>query len=220
MKRNFQSPFLYVVAVVIGTLIFATGFLITNQVVYNRDAKVLDTNIDNFYALFESGIGIDLLKDNVCSINFTEKAEKGFYFHRRLIADLETTLGKDNERVILQKKIYTIAQAQHLVIKEAQKDKCGLTDTIILFFYSNSESKIDESERVGSILDSVAYQNKDLMIYSFDTDIDSSIVQSLLDKYNITQIPSLVINGKRFNSPEDAKELKDKYLANLTLVLN
>lgn len=220
MKRTFQSPFLYVTAVIIGTLIFATGFLITNQVVYNRDAKVLDTNIDNFYALFEAGIGVDLLKDNVCSVNFTEKAERGFYFHRRLIADLENTLGKDNERVILQKKIYTIAQAQHLVIKQSQKEKCGLTDTIILFFYSNSESKIDESERVGSILDSVAYQNDDLLIYSFDVDLDSSIVQDLLVKYNITQIPSLVINDKRFNSPEDAKELKDKYLANLTLVLN
>lgn len=220
MKRKFQSPFLYIMAVIIGTLIFAGGFLVTNQIIYSRDATVLATIIDNFYSIFESGVGINLLDGDICSAVFSEKLESEFYLHRRLIADLEDALGKDNSRVILQKKVYTIAQAQHLTIKEAQKEKCGLTDIIILFFYSNSESWVDESERVGSILDSVAYQNKNLVIYSFDVDVNSSIIRGLVEKYNIRQIPSIVIDGESFGSPESANEFKKEYLTNLTLVLN
>ena len=48
MQRKFQSPYLYVLAVVIGTLIFIGGFLVTSQIIYSRNAAVLETNMDNF----------------------------------------------------------------------------------------------------------------------------------------------------------------------------
>jgi len=220
IKRKFQSPYLYVASVIIGTIIFIGGFLVTNQIIYDRNSKILETNIDNFYSLFESSVSIGLLNENVCSINFTEKAEKGFYFHRKLIADLENALRKDDEKVILQKKIYTIAQAQHLQIKTVQKRKCGMSDAIILFFYSNDDENIEESERVGSILDSIAYQNEQVIIYSFDTTINSTIVSGLIKKYGIQHVPAVVINDEVSISPKTADELKDKYLSDLSIVLN
>lgn len=205
--RKFQSPYLYIVSFIIGTLVFISGFLITNQVVYYQESKVLEKNMNDFYLLFELGVERDLFSKDVCSINFTEKAEQSFYFHRKLITDLEEALGKDDERVLLQKKIYNIAQAQHYLLKSAQNQKCGKDYTLVWFFYSNDEESLISSERIGNMLDSVVYSNPKIIVYAFDTSVKNEFVTKLTEKYSISSVPSIVVNGKVYSNLENIDDV-------------
>jgi hypothetical protein len=200
ITRRFQSPYLYIVSFIIGTLIFISGFLITNQIVYKQEAKVLEENLNSFYSLFELGVERDLFSKDVCSITFTEKAEQSFYFHRKLITDLEESLGKDDKKVLLQKKIYNIAQAQHYIIKSYQNKNCGENYTLILFFYSNEEEKLKASEKIGAMLDSIVYGNPDVIVYAFDVSVENEFVKKLAEKYSVSEVPSVVVNERTYSN--------------------
>ncbi|MEI7718284.1 MAG: hypothetical protein WCI72_00320 [archaeon] len=205
--RKFQSPYLYLASFVIGTLIFISGFLITNQIIYRQEAAVLEKNLNDFYLLFELGIESDLFSKDVCSINFTEKAEQSFYYHRKLITDLEETLGKEDKRVLLQKKIYNIAQAQHYLLKSAQNQKCGKDYTLVLFFYSNEGENLKSSEKIGSMLDSIVYNNPNIIVYAFDTSTQNEFVNKLMDKYSVLTIPSIVVNGRTHSNLTNVNDI-------------
>lgn len=205
--RKFQSPFLYIVSFVIGTLIFISGFLITNQIIYNQEAKVLEKNLNDFYLLFELGVEGDLFAKDVCSMNFTEKAEQSFYYHRKLITDLEEALGKEDERVLLQKKIYNIAQAQHYLLKSSQNKKCDTNYTLIMFFYSNDEENVKSSERIGTMLDSIVYNNPRIIVYAFDTSVENEFVTKLLDKYDVSTVPAIVSDGITYSNISDVNDI-------------
>jgi len=198
---------LYLASFVIGTLIFISGFLITNQIIYRQEAAVLEKNLNDFYLLFELGIESDLFSKDVCSINFTEKAEQSFYYHRKLITDLEETLGKEDKRVLLQKKIYNIAQAQHYLLKSAQNQKCGKDYTLVLFFYSNEGENLKSSEKIGSMLDSIVYNNPNIIVYAFDTSTQNEFVNKLMDKYSVLTIPSIVVNGRTHSNLTNVNDI-------------
>ncbi len=198
---------MYLASFVIGTLIFISGFLITNQIIYRQEAAVLEKNLNDFYLLFELGIESDLFSKDVCSINFTEKAEQSFYYHRKLITDLEETLGKEDKRVLLQKKIYNIAQAQHYLLKSAQNQKCGKDYTLVLFFYSNEGENLKSSEKIGSMLDSIVYNNPNIIVYAFDTSTQNEFVNKLMDKYSVLTIPSIVVNGRTHSNLTNVNDI-------------
>ena len=61
-----------------------------------------------------------------------------------------------------------------------------------MYFYSNQNEK-DQSDQVGPILSEFKAENPDtVMIYSFDADMNSTLMEQLRENYSITQVPVII----------------------------
>jgi len=125
-----------------------------------------------------------------------------------LIDDLERKLGKQNEDVLLRKQFYALTELEHLEFIKEFNQKCNGNINTILFFYSNNASELEASEEAGRVLGVVSNRNEDLIIYSFDVDLASDLVDKLEDRHDITKTPVIVINEQTKISVNNILEIE------------
>ena len=113
---------------------------------------------------------------------------------------LEESLGKNNPSVIELKKPYTLLLLKHYFAIEKIKKQCNENIITILFFYSNSPLYEGLSENEGIILGFIKkkYGSDKIKVYALDVDLNLQTVNYLKKEFNITKIPSLVINNAVF----------------------
>ena len=100
-------------------------------------------------------------------------------------------------------------ELEHFEFINEYNEKCNQNRTTILFFYSNLKKDLDESERVGRLLDFVSEKNKNVHIYSFDINLDSRIINNLKQSYNIQSSPSIIINkNQKIDSQIDLDKIE------------
>lgn len=125
-----------------------------------------------------------------------------------LVSLLEEKIGKLDQRVLEQKKTYSVLEAQHFLFVTDYNKRCNKSINTILFFYSNKGSSKDPAEKIGFILGTLKNQNQDnLMVYSFDYDLDINIINILKEKYGVIEPNTIVINGKQ--KLVDVKNIKE-----------
>jgi hypothetical protein len=122
---------------------------------------------------------------------------------------LELRFGKDDPRVLEQKKLYETLELAHLKIVNNLNEKANMKYTIITFFYSNSDVYHDESDKVGNILDVVKSEDpKKIMIYSFDYDLDFEPTNSLKTIKNITYPVSISIDENNYTRLDNIDQIE------------
>jgi len=91
-------------------------------------------------------------------------------------------------------------------------EKCGREINTILFFYSNEEEDIENSERLGRLIGLLYERNKErIVIYSIDLNLDSEVIDSLKEKYNLTSESVVILNEKeKFYNLENIDELESR----------
>ena len=111
---------------------------------------------------------------------------------------LEKRFGKKDSRVLEQKKLYSELEYRHYQITLNFNGACDSSYVTALFFYSNINGLEEfQSERMGFILTAFEREDADrVMIYSFDYDLESETIASLVKEYNITEVPSVVVDNK------------------------
>jgi len=125
---------------------------------------------------------------------------------------LEERFGFDDERVLEQKELYSMLELRHLDIIRGLDEECNVGFVTVLFFYSNEGRFKDASERVSYILTTFKRMDSErIMIYSFDSNLDSPFVINLKNIHNITDVPIVVVNE------EDV--LRITHINNLTVYL-
>jgi hypothetical protein len=207
MERKFQKKTTYAYAFIIGTLIFIIGFLIANQIIIERNVNFLRSNVDNSYAIFKESIQLELFGQNLCNETFLRRISNELDYQRATLNSLEKNFGKLDERTLLQKRVYSIAELEHLTIVLKKASWCGSRSDILLFFYSNSEENIKDSERVGEMITVLQERRPFAYVYSFDSDLDEELIGRLLAMYNITSSPAVIINNERVVNPTNIDEL-------------
>ncbi len=123
---------------------------------------------------------------------------------------LESQYSKNDPRVLELKKPYTLLQVRHYLRIKEMKESCDFNYTIILFFYSNSPEKLKLSEEQGFVIDYLQkkYSFSNVKVYSFDTDLDIDVMDSLKRVYGITEAPSIVVDGKLYLGFHGKEELE------------
>ncbi len=111
-----------------------------------------------------------------------------------LVGILEERFGRYDEKVLKQKEIYSMLEVQHFLLIKENNLQCEIKTPIILFFYSNEESDLDESEELGELLGVIYRRNPDIKIYSFDINLNSDLIKMLKDKYGVKEPLTVVIN--------------------------
>lgn len=187
-----------ILAFILASIVFVLIFILGYTISYNKYQAVAQSQESLRYTLLSFDIEREIIGDSCENFNvyrFTEELDN----MGRVISILETRLGKNNPQVLNQKKTYVLLEARHLLYVSDYNKNCNNSFPVVLFFYSNNEGDKDRADRLGYMLSSLKGKNSNVLIYSFDFNLDSSLVVLLKDKYNITASNQLVINDKTYH---------------------
>ena len=195
MARKFQSKKRYIYAFIIATALFILGFLITYSVAYIEYQRVVSLQDPISYEIFKNKMKHSLFNEDICSDNAFIEISEDLRIQGSFISAMESNLGKDNKNVLFRKKFYTLIQLEHFEFVKTINKKCNKNINTILFFYSNNEEQRGQSENIGRQLSVIFQQNQDnLIIYSFDTNLDSEIINLLKEKYDVSTPIKIIVN--------------------------
>lgn len=197
----------YVIAVMIAVGFFAAGIYIRDYVAYDKlsDISAYQTTISALLTISElKGELLQYNSADYCNLSWDdvwkEKVQMG-----NILGMLETKLGKQNPKILEQKKLYNKVQLSTLNLVKAINENCRYNWTIIIFFYVNNKtSELGDYELgslQGSILDTIYQANEEnVKIFSFDAELlDEETRISFFDEYELTTTPSLIINDAGYN---------------------
>jgi hypothetical protein len=193
-KRRFYG-FRVGLALLITIIVFISIFFMSYGISYYKSRSVAVSQEKIHYSLLNYYLKNQLMISN-CIYSVPSEFSTELDSVGNFITTLEKRFGKTSPEVLEQKKIYSMLELQHYNLIKTYNLECNKNISIIFFFYSNNANFVDSAERIGFILSSLKTQNKNVMIYSFDYDLDFDIIQLLKKKYNITEPNTILINEK------------------------
>lgn len=181
-------------ALVIASISFTLLFLLAYSISYLNYQGINEQN--NLISGYLEDLDF-YLDDVSCDDEILYEASERLDRVGSRISILEDRFGKDDERVLDQKKLYTDLEVKHFGIIKVLNERCDEDFVSVLFFYSNSEADDmgERSESMGYILSAFKQDNPErVMVYSFDYDLDSGTIDGLKEKYGLTGSPIAVVN--------------------------
>lgn len=209
-RRKIQNKKRYLYAFLIGTAIFLLGFAISYSIAYLEFQRVASLQGPLSYDIFQDKLQFSLLGKDICSEETYKEVSDDLAFQGRIIGILEERMGKEDKDVLFRKKFYTLILLEHLELINMINKECDKEINTILFFYSNEKEDIEASEYVGDILGILYEKNKDNMfIYSFDMNLDSKLIQSLKQKYEVSAPMKIIVNEEYpFTSLDNIRQIE------------
>lgn len=190
----------YLIAGVLTFLIFFIGFLVGDQMDEQRLgylSKNLREQRTEYMSLQTQYLYISSLpSEKFCKVanpTLKENLERLSKLLDRLESYEEgSDFNKEEYRVL--KREYTISNLRYWMLLKKVKKNCGRNDVSILYFYNK---ECDICPRQGFVLTQLRSKYEgDLWVFPLDTGLDENMINILKARYNITEVPSLVVNNK------------------------
>lgn len=210
MRSKIESK-KYLLALGITLVVFFGALIVSNKIATQRitEIKAIENNIS--MDILSSETQFALLKDSSC-----KAIDHGTAFSEELsnlaqkLSYMEDDLGTNNLEVISLKKYYSLLQVKdYLLVKQVQ-EKCGVKPITIIYFYSN-KGNCDDCVREGYVLTKLRQEFPELRIYSFDYNLDLSVVKTMKSIYGVRNtLPAVTIweeNYYGFKSAEDIEKI-------------
>ena len=202
-----KKKYLFVLIITIGIFIVVFGLVnfLNNQRLENLDDLQRGVTID----LIANETQFNLLKTAPCgSINDTilsrELGELG-----QKLDFAETNQGIDNPNVIQLKKYYSLLQVRDYLLMEELSEKCNVDIDSILYFYGDDCS---ECTQQGYVLTELKNRYPELRIYSFDTDLDFSVIETFTSLYDLGEIyPTLIISNNPYQGLQKISTIEELF---------
>ncbi|MCD6274940.1 MAG: thioredoxin family protein [Candidatus Aenigmarchaeota archaeon] len=110
------------------------------------------------------------------------------------------------------KRDYILFLIRYWTLTKKLERECKQNIPDLIYFYSNKKCK--DCKKQGIILDEIKKENPDILIFPIDVDLNLSTVDILTTTFNITEVPSLLIDGRPYlgfrNKDEIEKLLRMK----------
>lgn len=200
-------------AFAIATVVFLLGIFVGESLNNGKTSQITSASDAVRLEILDLELQQELSKSDPCGIGFLNSISAQLDEIGTKLSFLEETLGKNDKTVIALKKPYTMLMIRHYLLIKQRNEKCNEDYTTILFFYSNQNQYIQESEKQGYVLgyfgDKYGYEK--LKVYSIDSDLDLGVIKMLKEEYNISSYPTTVINENVFVGYKDKEEL-ERYL--------
>lgn len=99
------------------------------------------------------------------------------------------------------KKSYFVLEAQSYMLSKKMKERCGDNSTLLLYFYSNANcvSCKQQGDDILRARDETLGKAPVVKIFSFDGDLGSPVADGLKAQFNVTEYPSIVVNGRLYS---------------------
>tara|TARA_Y100000034_G_scaffold101914_1_gene126501 strand:+ start:1215 stop:1853 length:639 start_codon:yes stop_codon:yes gene_type:complete len=205
-KKNLTKAFF--VSLIIGVLIFSLGLFVgygldvlrikdVSTSLSEVELQTLDYITSQEFLEFFGGDNCDLLNSRLSSMS-----PQLFDMGQRLVRYEERDIfsGKDYE---LLKSKYFLLQVRAYVLFNNLKDECGIDSDLVLYFYDQDH---EDSKRQGYVLDKLV-DIDNANVFSFDRSFE--IIIFLIDRYEIEEAPTVIINEeKRFEGLTFLGELR------------
>ncbi len=199
----------YIFTFVLTVAIFATAFFASSFFSEKKVQTVKQIQDNIAIDITSSETQFDLLKEVPCSdINESMLSPQLSEIGDRL-SRTETDRGAKDADVVYLKKYYSLLEVKDYLLSRQFVAKCGQTKkpVSIIYFYSNT-GDCPDCEREGYVLTRLKQEYPDLHVYSFDYNLDLSVVDSMKQIYNIpSALPALVINDKATTGFKSLEEL-------------
>ncbi|MDO8604543.1 MAG: hypothetical protein Q7K40_04095 [bacterium] len=210
MRKTIESK-KYLLACAITIIVFFGALLVSNKLSAQRVAeiKAIENNIS--MDILASETQFALLKDSSCkAIDHSTAFSDELNTLSQKLSYMEDNLGIDNPEVISLKKYYSILQVKDYLLVKQVKEKCGAKPITIIYFYSNKDDCV-ECAREGFVLTKLRTEFPELRVYSFDYNLDISVVKTMKSIYGVRNtLPALNIweeNYYGFKSAEDIEKI-------------
>jgi hypothetical protein len=207
------SPSLLIVTLAVTTLFFIVGILIGNAITSSKTQGITDLRESLRLEMLDMELQSKLFEQNPCTSHYIYTLGETLDDLGSRLTMLEDQLGKNDKQVIDLKKPYTELMIQHYLLIKKQVEKCNEKYIIILFFYSNNPDVVDDSKKQGYALNYLAdkYGYEKVKVYSIDADLDLGIVNALTETYNVTMIPTTIVNDKVYSGYHTSDEVEEDF---------
>ncbi len=191
-----QSKKRYLLSFIIGTLVFCLVFILTNFLGRTELNRMNSINGEMAQDIFKDKLAYSFFDERTCSEEYFGKISRDLGYSGSIINNIEKKFGKEDQGVLEQKKFYTLVLLEHLEFLKDYNKNCNSSFQYILFFYSNQKEIYPQSEEVGRMLDSLGKDYPNVSVYSFDINLNSDLIKKLINKYNVTEVPLVIIDEK------------------------
>ncbi len=196
----------FVTAAIFATAFFASTFFSSKRV---ENVKFIQDNIA--IDILSSETQFDLLKEVPCqnvsgsmlSPELNELGDK--------LSHTESERGGTDQDVIYLKKYYSLLQIKDYLLSKKVAEKCGSVkkQVFIIYFYSNKEGTCLDCQKEGYVLTRLKEKYPELRVYSFDFDLDLSVINSLKAIYKVdSALPVLIIEDKTYSGYKSIADLE------------
>ena len=129
------------------------------------------------------------------------------YFWDKLPSKLEVyeKYSEIQPEYVKLKRDYTLLSIRTWLLSLDVKEKCGEEIIPALYFYSGDcDSCINQSY----VLDNLKKENPNFSAFIVDFNLDEPIVKIIKNVYNVTEVPSFIINDKLYSGYRSLEQMK------------
>lgn len=199
----------YIFTFVLTVAIFATAFFASSFFSEKKVESVKQIQDNIAIDITSSETQFDLLKEVPCSDVSTSMLSPQLSEIGDKLSRTESDRGATDEDVIYLKKYYSLLEVKDYLLSKQFVVKCGQTKkpVTIIYFYSN-QGDCPDCEREGYVLTRLKQEYPDLRVYSFDYNLDLSVVDSMKQLFKVpSTLPAIVIADKTTTGYKSVEEL-------------
>lgn len=197
MKKTFSWT-KYLIVFLITAGIFATAFLVSDRLNEAKLAELQATKDEISIDTLSTETQFSLLAESSCKDIGTPVLSQELNNLGQQLSLAENNLGTKDEQVIRLKKYYSLLLIKDYLLAQEIGKKCDEEPVSVLYFYSN-KGDCEDCQREGYVLTQLRQDRPNLRVYSFDTNLDLSAIDTLKAVYNLENtLPAIVIDGKAY----------------------
>ena len=192
----------HLAALAITLIVFTIGIMIGLQVSDSRISAITNTarlQRVQFESLQLQYAFLNTAQNTSCTA-FTTALDQNVYALENARTKLESYIedAKDEEEFIIAKREYMITELRYWLLAQQAKKVCEKESVSVLFFYERNQL-CEDCNTQGIILTYLKEKFKEkLLVFSLDADLEDPMIDLVKDNYNITEIPSIVVEEKVF----------------------
>ena len=196
MDREIKK-YRYLFAAIFTVLIFSTGILFSNLIDDQRSSALEQ----------EVRADISELESQQLQLNYLERQEncqvlrsslnevlRGYNERLERVTSYEESSFFKSDRFEDIRRQYVLAGIRYWIFSQEVREKCeDYNPNTILYF--QEEQDCEECQQQGEELSRIKSTHGDqALIFNIFTDLDDSMIRILKDEYNITTIPTTIVN--------------------------
>lgn len=200
----------YVITFIITAIIFA-GMLYINNILDEKrfgDTKAIQDQIA--LDLLSSDTQFNLLKETSCKNVSGSILSKELNSLATKLTYLEANdSGAKSDELLYLKKYYSLLQIKDSLLMKQLSQKCSSKPISVLYFYGD-KNDCPACTEMSYVLTHLREQYPELRIYSFDTNLNLSAIDTLksIYKIDVRQLPAIVYNDDTYTGFKSIDEMK------------
>lgn len=208
MRKPIESK-KYLLALAITLVVFFGALIVSNRFSAQRIAEIKAVESNVSLNILSSETQFALLKESSCkTIDHSTAFSEELNNLSQKLSYMEESLGDENAEVISLKKYYSLLQVKDYLLVKQIKEKCGVNPITIIYFYSN-KGDCPECVKEGYILAKLREEFPELRVYSFDYNLDISVVKTMKSNYGVRNtLPALIIWDENYYGFKDASVIE------------